>query len=432
MESMNAVNITLDLFSVILTIMIITYLVSRKNDTKGNYYFLWICILNLAFLFGDLSDWCCNGLARPWYPVILHVGQFVYYTVMVPMLYMLIKYVIEYVSSFGKVSPVYLKVVRVLAMFHLVGSVLTPFTGWYYVISEENIYRRGEAVLVASILPVSVYVIVTMIVIQFGKILSLRTMVALLSYAWIPLLGQVIQNFFRGVATINSAITLAILFIFFNIQLDRDLQHEKKEQELAEANIRIMVSQIQPHFLYNTLAVIRGLCENNPKGAKEAIDDFSVFLRANMNSLTEVMPIPFEQELSHVKSYLNLGQRMYEEELKVEYDIQTADFMVPTLSLQPIVENALQKGIRKKDGGGTIFICTEERETEFVIQVVDDGAGFDTDVLEERGHVGIQNVQKRLWMMCRGTLEISSNPGKGTTVSIMLPKGEKGNEISGS
>ena len=67
-----------------------------------------------------------------------------------------------------------------------------------------------------------------------------------------------------------------------------------------------------------------------------------------------------------------------------------------------------------------------------MIQVVDDGAGFDTDVLEERGHVGIQNVQKRLWMMCRGTLEISSNPGKGTTVSIMLPKGEKGNEISGS
>ena len=424
MENVNAVNITLDLFSVVITIMIITYLIGRKSSTKENRYFLWTCILNLVFLLGDLSDWCCNGLAHPWYPAALHIGQFVYYTVTAPFLVVFLKYVVEYLSPFGRVSPIYMRISLVIAGFHLIGCVLTPFTGLYYVISEENIYRRGGAVLLASILPVAVYGMTTFLTLKFRKVLRPRIIVALLSYVWIPLLGQIIQNFFRGVATLNPAITLSILFIFFNLQLDRDLQHEKDKQELAEANIRVMLSQIQPHFLYNTLAVIRGLCDMDPVGAKEAINDFSVFLRANMDSLTNVHPISFEQELMHVKSYLNLGQQMYEDELEVVYDIRTTEFMVPALSLQPIVENALHKGIRKKEGGGTIIIRTEERKEDFRITVADDGAGFEMKDLKKQGHIGIENVKKRLEVMCGGTLDIDSIPGKGTTVYMNIPKGE--------
>ena len=424
MENVNAVNITLDLFSVVITIMIITYLIGRKSSTKENRYFLWTCILNLVFLLGDLSDWCCNGLAHPWYPAALHIGQFVYYTVTAPFLVVFLKYVVEYLSPFGRVSPIYMRISLVIAGFHLIGCVLTPFTGLYYVISEENIYRRGGAVLLASILPVAVYGMTTFLTLKFWKVLRPRIIVALLSYVWIPLLGQVIQNFFRGVATLNTAITLALLFIFFNLQLDRDLQHEKDKQELAEANIRVMLSQIQPHFLYNTLAVIRGLCDIDPVGAKEAINDFSVFLRANMDSLTNVHPISFEQEFLHVKSYLNLGHQMYEDELDVIYDIRTTEFMVPALSLQPIVENALHKGIRKKEGGGTIIIRTEERKEDFRITVADDGAGFEMKDLGKQGHIGIENVKKRLEVMCKGTLTIDSMPGKGTTVYMIIPKGE--------
>lgn len=424
MENVNTINITLDVFSAVITIMIITYLIGRKSSTKENRYFLWICILNLVFLLGDLSDWCCNGLARPWYPAALHTGQFVYYAVTAPFLVVFLKYVVEYLSSYGRVSSIYMRIGLVMAGFHLVGCVLTPFTGLYYVISEENIYRRGGAVLLASILPVAVYGMTTFLTWKFRKTLRPRIIVALLSYVWIPLLGQIIQNFFRGVATLNPAITLSILFIFFNLQLDRDLQHEKDKQELAEANIRVMLSQIQPHFLYNTLAVIRGLCDMDPVGAKEAINDFSLFLRANMDSLTNIHPISFEQELMHVKSYLNLGQQMYEDELEVVYDIRTTEFMVPALSLQPIVENALHKGIRKKEGGGTIVIRTEERKEDFRITVADNGAGFDMKDLKKQGHIGIENVKKRLEVMCGGTLDIDSIPGKGTTVYMNIPKGE--------
>ena len=98
--------------------------------------------------------------------------------------------------------------------------------------------------------------------------------------------------------------------------------------------------------------------------------------------------------------------------------------------MQPIVENAVQKGVRKKEGGGTIVIRTEETEKECRITVMDDGVGFDMDILGENGHIGIKNVQRRLNALCGGTLTIESVTGKGTTVLVVIPKGGKQNEIS--
>lgn len=422
MENYNAVNITLDLFSVAITIMIGVYLISRRNDTKENRYFFWICVWNLLFLIGDLSDWCCNGLERPWYPAALHIGQFLYYTVLTPFLITMMKYIYEYLSTYGRVPRIYMRITCLLAGLHLIGCIVTPFTGLFYVISNENIYYRGKGVLLASILPVAAYILITILTFQFRKLLRARVIVALLSYVWIPLLGQVIQNFFRGVATLNPAITLAILFIFFNIQLDRDVQYEKDKQELMKANIKVMLGQIQPHFLYNTLAVIRGLCEKDPAKAKESINDFSIFLRANMDSLTNDLPIPFDQELVQVKSYVNLIQRMYDREFKVEYETQTMQFRIPALTLQPIVENAIFKGIFKKQEEGIITIRTEEISQGVRIIIADDGVGFQLKVLEESGHIGIQNVKRRLEAICGGTLTINSEIGKGTTVEIIIPK----------
>lgn len=111
--------------------------------------------------------------------------------------------------------------------------------------------------------------------------------------------------------------------------------------------------------------------------------------------------------------------------LRVEYDIQTTYFMLPALSLQPIVENAVQKGIRKKEGGGTVIIRTEETEQYFRVIVEDDGAGFDKKILGEDGHIGLQNVKKRLLALCGGTLTIESEPDKGTVVTMNIPGGDR-------
>jgi hypothetical protein len=196
------------------------------------------------------------------------------------------------------------------------------------------------------------------------------------------------------------------------------------ERKLNESRISILLSQIQPHFLYNALAVISRLCDKDPAEAKKATINFSNYLRANMNLLERTEPIPFENELNHTIGFLNLEKAMYGEALNVIYDIQTKNFKVPALTMQPIVENAVKHGIGKKEGGGTVTISTKETENGYQVIITDDGAGFDIEKNGDDGqqHIGINNVRLRLSAQCGGSLEIKSKPGAGTTASIIIPK----------
>jgi len=196
------------------------------------------------------------------------------------------------------------------------------------------------------------------------------------------------------------------------------------EHKLNESRISIMLSQIQPHFLYNALAVISRLCDKEPAQAKKATINFSNYLRGNMNLLESAEPIPFENELNHTISFLNLEEAMYGEALNVIYDIQVKYFKLPALTIQPIVENAVKHGIGKKEGGGTVTISTKETEGGYLVIVKDDGAGFEQGKIGDDGqqHIGINNVRLRLSAQCGGSLEIESKPGEGTTAKIVIPK----------
>ncbi len=223
-----------------------------------------------------------------------------------------------------------------------------------------------------------------------------------------------------------------VLFLVHLVRLIKDIpadylaarQAEKLKAELAESRISIMLSQIQPHFLYNCLNSIYYLCEKNPKAAKTAISEFSNYLRGNMSSLTSTSPIPFYKELDHLKNYLALEKMRFDDTLKVEWDIHTKDFMIPALTVQPLVENAVKHGICKSENGGTVRISTAESERFYEVEVTDNGEGFDNSEVSADGkaHTGIENVRNRLEKMCGGELIITSEKGKGTTALIRIPK----------
>lgn len=210
------------------------------------------------------------------------------------------------------------------------------------------------------------------------------------------------------------------------IMIVRYEKHQKvlKEQEekLAKSHVALMLSQIQPHFLYNSLGAIRELCKQDPEQAREAIGEFSTYLRGNMDALGSMELVPFSKELRHVETYLNLEKMRFEERLRIVYDIEEEHFYLPSLTVQPLVENAVKYGIFSKKEGGTITLRTRKHEEEIVISVIDDGIGFDPEHYEseERMHVGIRNVRTRLEQMADGKLIIESVPGKGTTASIIL------------
>lgn len=247
-------------------------------------------------------------------------------------------------------------------------------------------------------------------------------------------LFEIIHFILTGEYLVYILLIALILFSIFQYNMitmanARNLRDAKKtyalEQELTESQIKMMLSQIQPHFLYNALGTIRALCVRDPKEARNAMDHFARYLRSNMDSLNEHWCIPFTKELEHVKSYLYIEKLRFEDMLNVEYDIQTMDFEIPPLALQTMVENAVKHGLLPKKDGGTLKISTFETDTCYEIVVADNGVGFDQSQKKAddgRSHIGIANTRQRIMGMCNGSLNIGSKLGEGTTITITLPK----------
>ena len=196
------------------------------------------------------------------------------------------------------------------------------------------------------------------------------------------------------------------------------------EKELVQNRIAIMLSQIQPHFLFNALTAIKQLCAIDPVKAEEAIGQFAGFLRGNLDSLSHTGAISFEKELTHIENYLSLEKMRFGKRLNIAYNIDVSDFSLPPLTVQPLVENAVRYGVTKKPSGGTVTLSTRETEDAVILTISDDGVGFDPSVKKEdgRSHIGIDNVRSRLENQCGGRLTVTTEPGSGTTATIILPK----------
>ncbi len=210
-------------------------------------------------------------------------------------------------------------------------------------------------------------------------------------------------------------------------------ERARAEKELYEANVSIMVSQIQPHFMYNALTSIAMLCTIDPERAQEATITFSKYLRGNMDSLKQTKPVPFDHELEHLKKYLYIEKLRFANKLNIEYEIGPTNFKVPQLSIQPLVENAVKHGVGMKKKGGTVKIATRETETAFEVIISDDGVGFDVNAPRKedgRSHVGMENTRTRLKELCGGEVRIESTVGEGTTATVILPKEWEQNENS--
>ena len=192
--------------------------------------------------------------------------------------------------------------------------------------------------------------------------------------------------------------------------------------QLAESRISTMMSQIRPHFIYNTLGSIEQLCSFDPQKAGELVHNFAKYLRGNFGELDNPKPILMSQEMEHVHYYTSIEHVRFPD-MTFCFEMKADDFHIPALTIQPLVENAIKHGLMKLEKGGTIHVVSYETDTHYCVTVTDDGVGFDTGVLlDERKHVGIRNIRGRLEAMVDGTLEIESTPGVGTKVLITIPK----------
>ena len=221
------------------------------------------------------------------------------------------------------------------------------------------------------------------------------------------------------------AVTQYVVITQENLKTKREAARARElENELMQGKINVMVSQIQPHFMYNALSTIRALVSKNPDEARTAIDFFTKYLRANMDSLSVKGCIPFKKEMEHVESYLYIEKLRFGDKLKIEYDIEAEGFAIPAMTVQTLAENSVKHGLLAKEDGGTLVIRSRETANCYEVMIEDDGVGFDLSARQDtsRTHVGIDNSRKRLAAMCGGTLSIGSKVGVGTTITITIPK----------
>ena len=192
--------------------------------------------------------------------------------------------------------------------------------------------------------------------------------------------------------------------------------------QLTESRVSTMMSQIRPHFIYNTLGSIEQLCVIDPPKAGELVHNFAKYRRGNFGELDNPKPILMSREMEHVHHYISIENVRFPD-MTFSFEMNSVDFYIPALTVQPIVENAIKHGLMKLPRGGTIRVVSFETDDHYCVSVEDDGVGFDTGVLlDERKHVGIRNIRGRLQAMVNGTLEIESTVGVGTKVKIIIPK----------
>ena len=211
-------------------------------------------------------------------------------------------------------------------------------------------------------------------------------------------------------------------------------QKEKKlEEALRMSRIRSFTNQMQPHFLYNALGSIQEIILSDPEYASDLLGDFTVHLRSCIRAMGSDEPQPFSQELDNIRAYVNIEKMRLGEKLRVRYETEAVDFVILPLSIQPLAENAIRHGIYERGmAGGEVVIRSFAEESSWVIQVTDNGVGFDVDRFYEELHrgkrdsAGLKNMMFRLEKVMNAAVEIRSRVGVGTTVTVRLPRREDG------
>lgn len=327
----------------------------------------------------------------------------------------------NFVVSSKKLIPSWI-LVAVNALVYLT-AFFSPIT---FRILPDNTFQRGPLGLFCHILGALMLINMFFIVINKFKDKKRQMVFPVICIVLINLSVYMDVFYLKNVDMVFSLLTIAIViscvFYYFWFHMQSVRLYEK--DLMAQQRVKIIVSQIQPHFLYNTITTFRALCKRDPDKAAEVAEKFGQYLRQNLDSLESEGLIPFEKEIEHTQVYADIEMVRFEN-LRVEYDIEDNSFCLPPLTVQPIVENSIRHGVRIREEG-VVRVTTRFSGGCHEIVISDNGIGFDVEAAEkaEGKHIGIKNVKERIEKLCGGTLVLESVPDVGTTVTIRIPETE--------
>lgn len=321
-----------------------------------------------------------------------------------------------YISRFNTV----IFVLNLLCTLPLIPS------GLFFSVTDDCTYIRGSLFFLSYLFAALELTVLSVLAIFLVP--NRKKKIVFILYGILPILFDIIILFFPiSSAWINIATLISSFLLFIFVYLDDQKTMLENETKLAQYRTDVMLSQIGPHFIYNKLSTISALCTMDPKKAQDLTAEFTDYLRNDLNLAKAQNLSTFEAELNHTKKYLEIEKVRFGDRLHVEYDVQEMSFMLPSLSLQPIVENAVKHGVTKKQSGGTVHIASEKRGDRIAVIVSDDGVGFNAETLTpQEGHYGLSTAKERVQMLLGGEVTIESAAGQGTTVTILVKDTKKG------
>ncbi|MBI4166890.1 MAG: histidine kinase, partial [Acidobacteria bacterium] len=230
----------------------------------------------------------------------------------------------------------------------------------------------------------------------------------------------------QGMILLGTVVAVGLpVRIWNNTRIERKL--EEQERLLIRARVDSLISQINPHFLFNTLNTVSSLVRFDPDTARTVVLKLSNILRRRLR--TQIHFIPFKQEVEFIDDYLDIEVvRFGKDKLQIRKDIdpETWDLVVPSMILQPLVENAIKHGIGPKIEGGTITLRSRRQKGKLVIEVIDDGIGIPDERRAEilESGIGLSNVHERLQVLYSRefAFTVDSISGKGTSVRLEIPE----------
>ena len=295
------------------------------------------------------------------------------------------------------------------------------FIGRFYDLTPDGLFQRGPLYWI-TVLPYIVIMLFNLAeTLRRRRQLPRKIFLGLL-IALIPVtVALIIHLFVEIYPLLDVSYVLSALVMYGFALFDQIEQDQRRQQEIAHQRASIMVLQMRPHFIYNTMMAIYYLCKQDPDLAQEVTLNFTTYLRKNFTAIASERPIPFSAELEHTRAYLSVEHARHKNRLFVDYDTPHVDFRLPPLTLQPIVENAVKHGMDPDSEPLHILIRTVRTDAGSEIIVENNGADFQSADDNDEPHIALKNIQHRLEMMCHGKMTITPRKGGGTVVKVTIP-----------
>ena len=394
-------------------------------------FFAAIFVYNLS----DIFSVCFDGMQGAAAYYCKRVSVFGYYAAGAFQTLLLLQVIRSYIAQASE-SPKLHKAVFAFQLLQSVNALLllvTPFTNALYYIDADNDYNRSWGYWIWQAITILSFLFIVAAVIARWKQISSFLKKSIIAAAVFPLIGLVTSTLIPGISfnNIMVAITSLILFVIYEknkatIITTKIHELETARAEIAESRLTMMLAQIKPHFIYNSMNAIMELCYTEPELAAETIAHFSDFLRGKLDAFDSKELSCFDDELAMIKEYLSIEYADRNKVFRMEYDLAVTDFRLPALTVQPLVENAVKHGIDRYSGDSLVQLITYEDAQNIYIKVTDNGTaeqGDETLFAKERG-VGLSNAAERLNMLCGGNIAVTHDE-TGTTAVVTIPKLEQ-------